>query len=408
MFFAYFALSISLHINKTNAQQLQLKEKDDFLQEAEQHGAIDERINKNNGLGDLLAENCQEHSEPVLLSINSKDLTFLFRKNATLKIFRKNELLNCFFIENQKSNKDSSKELISDIRSATIHSAMIDPLGRRFAVASARQISVYSFKSEGNEIRLEAVLDGIESRVQSMEFHPNGDTILFGASDGQIYNWYFRESITEDDEIYQSMLKAHNRTLERYYGHSAVVSSVAFHPYAKSFFSADWNGVLSIWRPFRDDSALGEYDQNKTSKNFYTDTTKRVVAERASTEEIIKIKVSLDGELLLLATTDGMIEGWKIRGFKKNFGITAHKGVIFDLAISNTSDVNKDQKVATVGRDGFVREWKVVPSATIKDGFDLQMTKEFKADNPRKVAFNSSGEVVIVNVDGEILETVTE
>ena len=426
-----------LYINKTIAEQLQLTDVSSEKKVQETEVLANKNLKKQ--------EKCPKFKNPTYFSMNYKGFFYLFGEKPFIFLEQPNGMQQCIKlitstnevqedVDPEEQVDEKAKKEPKKVDSETIVSAAVDPLGRYLAIAEPRRVLVYSLESnngiEHNDIEnsdseneeengtkysanLEIALSNIETRVQSMEFHPNGESLLIGGSDGQVYHWYFQEQKAQEEaNIFVSFLNAKNKILERYYGHSAVVSSVAFHPYGKSFYSADWNGVLSAWRPYREDSAQGVYDRNKSPRAYFADSTNRVVASREGAEEIVALKFLFDGELLVLATGDGMIEGWKIRGFKKVFSTKAHKGVIFDLAVSNIKSSEAMlceqepcvQEIATVGRDGFGKKWNIKRknSENSLEEYTIENASEQKYETPRKITFNLKKELVVVDAEGEI------
>lgn len=231
----------------------------------------------------------------------------------------------------------------------------------RLAVAGDREIDIRS-AVDGSILYSNAAL---KVHMNSLAFSPDGRALLMGGADARVYRWKFAAEAEAESE------KEREKALERYIGHSAVVGAVAYHPFGRVFFSADWRGRLNAWLNYDADIFQGEYDKNKVDGRFFSEQANRMRAEREKIESVDFLRLRDDGEFLFLASQSGIVELWQIRGFKKRAEVQAHKGLIYNLAVSPTGDV-----VATCGRDGMVRIWKV--SYDLDSEHPLQVTSDDK------------------------------
>lgn len=217
--------------------------------------------------------------------------------------------------------------------------------GQMAAVGYSRDVKIYDLQT-GEVIHS---LEDLPSSVLSIDFSPDEKAVLFGCTDGKVYQWDFQHK-----DPLLPLVSFTNADIERYVGHSAVISAVKYHPYGGSFFSADWNGVLSVWKPYPKDNIPDKLVNNIYPERFFSDEARRVVATRSSTEEISDLDITKDGEVLVLATSEGNLEFWRVRGLKKYATIKAHKGVIYDF------DISPDGKsVVSCGRDGEIKYWDI-------------------------------------------------
>lgn len=210
------------------------------------------------------------------------------------------------------------------------------------AVSYANIVEVYSLV----ERALLAGLNRLQTRITALDFQPRGQSVLLGGADGRVYRWKFagppNESLREQDKI-----------LERYIGHAAVISSVAFHPHGRFFFSADWRGAISAWLTYDSDIFGGAYDENPFAGRAFAEQRTRTMLERGAGQAApAQLKVSKDGQFLLAASQHGDIEWWSVRGLRKLAQVEAHKGLIYDFQVSPDN-----RCLATAGRDGKVRIW---------------------------------------------------
>lgn len=228
-----------------------------------------------------------------------------------------------------------------------------DQASARLAVSHQSTVQILSADS-GKEV---ASLRRLRTRVAALQFQPQADAIIIGGADGEIYRWKFGQATgPQASEIVE-------KELERYFGHGTVVSSIVFHPLGRVFFSGDWNGVLSAWLPFDADLYAGSYDENLFGLRAFSEKSTRTIASRASRSSIVHLAVTPDGEALLVASQDGSLEWWKVRGFSRAAVVAAHKGLIYSLAISP-----QGKRIATLGRDGKIQLWKLTKEKTEATG----------------------------------------
>ncbi len=241
-----------------------------------------------------------------------------------------------------------------------LETVALDPEHRLLAIAGPSSVEVISALS--GEVRV--TLDRLKTRAASLQFQPKHAALLIGGVDGEVYRWKFAEPQSE-------------KSLERYFGHSNVVSSALFHPLGRVFFTGDWSGALNAWLPYdQDDRFGGEYDKNLFGARAFSTQDTRIRASRRATSSIEHLAISSDGEALLVGGQDGTLEWWSVRGFSMRTSTPAHKGLMYGLAISPAGS-----RVATSGRDGKVQIWrltdnKVAASNTVTYAIELVRTYE--------------------------------
>jgi WD40 repeat protein len=222
----------------------------------------------------------------------------------------------------------------------------------------------------------------IDSRIGSLAFSPDSRSIIMGAFDGKVYRWRFLESggFSENQHL----------LFERYVGHGGVVSSVAFHPAGRVFFSSDWTGSLRAWLRYDQDDYKGRWDVVTGPGRFYTEVAVAVSAARFS-EPIDSLVVSSQGDYLLTSTRDGSVQLWSIRGFLLRGQISAHDGQIRSIALSGSGEL-----AATSGRDGFIRLWRI--SSGENDGKQAEFSKisEWYQPDNRYLAIDDQGRIITI------------
>lgn len=264
------------------------------------------------------------------------------------------------------------------------------PAGQLLAVAGGSQVEVYSLKDNSNL----AKLSRIQTRPTGLDFHPNCQSVLIAGTNGTIFRWKF---VAEQEA---STAKEQDLALERYLGSSTVISSVVFHPFGRFFFSGDWRGGLSAWLTYDSDVFGGEYNKNIFISGIFAKDAPRVTSSVEGAPRIEKLVLSQDGQSLFVATQNGVIEWWDVRGLKKLASIQAHKGAVFDIAVSADA-----KRLASVGRDGKVKGWTLSEqSADRKTPAAFAPGQELPLPNVLKLTFAGSDLLLAGEKSGRILD----
>ena len=254
--------------------------------------------------------------------------------------------------------------------------------------------------SKGSSVELHSITKGdliatpsaLKGGITSLEFNPAGDALLIGNVDGNIYRWKWTLEGKGLDR---------DKVMERYVGHPALPSSIAYHPRGRFFFSGDWQGDLFAWISYdKDDPYGGYFDKNLFDKRYFIDNVVRMKGARDNNSVDI-LRVTPDGEILLAANVTGAVEVWQIKGFSLASSVPAHQGVIFDMAVSPSGAT-----VATSGRDGTVKLWtrKVrQPGELIKEHTLVSITS-LSLPGVKKLGFVNDTHLVIGRGDGKVLD----
>lgn len=271
--------------------------------------------------------------------------------------------------------------------------AAISADGTLLAIATADRLALIS-PFDGSE---KYVLNRLDARILSLDFHPAGASILVGGADGRVYRWKFEQ------ESNASTLREKELAFERYSGPSASVAAVAFHPRGRVILSGDFDGGLSAWLTYDSDAYSGSYDNSAFGPKFFAEASSRVNGERTSTETIEKISFDRKGEFFALARQDGFMEVWRVRGFVKLSELKIHQGLVFDLAIG-TDSRGEAKYISSCGRDGKVKIWQIKGEVAPEDPdaaptFAVELLQEFPVPLVRRVAF--VGELKLLAGDGQ-------
>lgn len=215
---------------------------------------------------------------------------------------------------------------------------------RYVAIAGGAGVIIYALSS-GEEV---AALRYLQARVVALDFFSEGESVLLGGADGRVYRWRFLLDPAT------APIGRRNQGVERYIGHASVVSAVESHPAGRIFFSGDWSGVMSAWLAYDADPHQGKFDRDIFGGRFFGGETARTVGRAASGEQVDHLVVSPDGQTLIVALSPGVVEVRDVRGLRLLATVPAHAGLVYSVAFAEDG-----RSFATVGRDGFVRTWRI-------------------------------------------------
>ncbi len=184
-------------------------------------------------------------------------------------------------------------------------------------------------------------LDRIKTRASAFSIYKNATEFLVGGADGKLYRWAspLGINITDFDDF------------ERYTAHSTVVSSVAFHPAGRVFFSGDWQGKFKAWLSYKEDEFGGAYDENLFGGRFFEDGS-TVKDSGRSGGSIEKIVVNPKGDFVILGFQNSDVEIWKLRSFKKVLGFKASELRLVDIEFVT------DNEFVTLSKDNIIKYWQ--------------------------------------------------
>jgi WD40 repeat protein len=196
-------------------------------------------------------------------------------------------------------------------------------------------------------------LSRLGTRIMTLEFSPAGDSILIGGADSMVYLWMFK-----DEQLNLEKMRP-EWYLQRYPGLGSGVTALKFHPSGKFFMAADMRGTVSAWQRYGLDEMRGRYDTNISGKKFLTSITARSAVRPGGGDSIDMIQLDPTAQYMALALQDGKIEIWRLKGTVFQSVIKAHDGEIYSL------DFLADDKLISLGKDGYVRSWKLTDLAEV-------------------------------------------
>jgi len=237
----------------------------------------------------------------------------------------------------------------------------------------------------------EYTLNKLTANVTALDFEVGSQAVLIGATDSKVYRWMFNAADTLQGG------RIGTGGLDRYHHHASVISSVLCHPAGRLFFSADWNGNLAAWLPYGSDAYGGRYDENLFGTRFFANTPTSKSASRSGSERVDQLKISANGQFILLGTQDGMLELWQVRGLVKLADIAAHTGLMHDVAISPNG-----KYLISIARDGVLKIWQVQTKKMRRKEYEFKLLHEINDYDTRVLAFVDDDRFVAAGVLGQV------
>lgn len=197
----------------------------------------------------------------------------------------------------------------------------------------------------------------ISGRILSLAWDPRGELLAFGRANGDIFVWNlepgFLTSVNSLDAI------------ESYSGGNAPIIRLVFHPSSRALFSAEQDGVVSLWRLIRTERELGLRDDWAEVDKALKGTRSATVAKLNSRLE--DLWLSPGGKSLFISAQDGNVYRWKIRGLQRDgsFKVGADSSLsLFGLSLPRRlamrqKDADRDQLslLVTTGRSQRIKLW---------------------------------------------------
>jgi WD40 repeat protein len=240
-------------------------------------------------------------------------------------------------------------------------------------------------------------LNRIKSRIATMAFNSDRQSLLMGGMDSRVYNWNYLKD-TPSSSINNQQL-----ALERYFFHNSPITSVAIHPDGRVFFSGDSDGYLSVWKYYQEDAYSGEYDRNKHfGLRGYTEKAIRNTQRISSNNMIEKVVISSDGNYILSATQHGEIEIRKVRGYKEIATVSAHAGLIYDLIMLKASKPGEIRFIS-LGRDGLLKLWRVAIDLNSIKLPVIEQLNFIESGESRKLLLLDSGQLIAGTTTGSLV-----
>jgi WD40 repeat protein/tRNA A-37 threonylcarbamoyl transferase component Bud32 len=250
----------------------------------------------------------------------------------------------------QETNSLSTMAFSADGQTLAAGTARL-PTGKRFpstryappADGIASHITLYGVRERKILRTFEAHLDG----VYSLQFSPDGKTLVSGGKDGHVNFWECNSGV-----LHQSMSKS----LGPVYG-------ISFSPTDRTLATAGWQPTSA-----NADLQILDAKSGESIRRF----------DEAG--QVVSLAYSPDGTTLATAGTDQFISLWDVASGRLRAKFTGHTGVVWSLAWSPDG-----QRLATAGWDGSVRLWDVTRR---QDAEPIPTAANFS------VAFSPDGQVL--------------
>lgn len=203
-------------------------------------------------------------------------------------------------IRDQRAKELTVRKIVSTKK--PILGLALSPNGKGLAIALTS--AVYVVNLEDGTLRHR--FTRVKGRITAIEWDPRGELILFGTASGEVYAWSLREGWFEGQGADSF------NALENYSGGTSPIASVALHPSGGAFFSAETDGVVSLWRLLRTEKEIGLRDTFAIDDQETKTTNRKSFASLRT--RILTLWLNWDGSTLYAPVIDGSIYAWKVRG----------------------------------------------------------------------------------------------
>lgn len=218
--------------------------------------------------------------------------------------------------------------------------------GKKLAVAQTSLVTVFDMEA----MEMLYKLTVIKGRTTAMAFDPRGELLALGYANGDIYIWSLQQG------FFSGQGKDSRSAVEHYIGGVSPIVSIAFHPVGRVFFTAEQEGVISMWRLLRTEEEMGLRDEFAVSDQALEKTDRRGIANLGS--PVGDMWLRPDGEFLFVVAGSGQVHFWKIRGLVKQPLVQLPSEQLFSVT-GWTDDSRKDspltEVIAVSGRSQVVR-----------------------------------------------------
>ncbi len=237
-----------------------------------------------------------------------------------------------------------------------VYALALSPSGDKLAIAITSAVFIFDLKTQ----KITNHLYRIQGRLTALSWDPREELLLIGKANGEVFAWDFLPERGGGEDSWDA--------LERYEGGISPIVSLIFHPSSRAFFAVEREGIVHLWRLIRTGEELGLRD--KLAK-----VDKEKIGRKNSKFAQLKIIihdawVAADGSRLFVATADGNIYSWKIRGLRGSAisdlgyssvtsitgAVLAEPGVEVELRDDGKTTL-PSRLLVTSGRGGGVKFW---------------------------------------------------
>ena len=227
----------------------------------------------------------------------------------------------------------------------------LSPDERYLAVAQFSAVTVIDLSSK----RVAYEMTQISGRILSLAWDPRGELLAFGRANGDIFVWNLEPGFLSTDNSLEA--------IESYSGANSPIVRVVFHPSSRALFSAEQDGVVSLWRLLRTERELGLRDDYAEVDKALKGTRSVTVAKVSG--RIEDLWLSPGGKSLFVSGQDGAVYRWKIRGLQRigalKVGADSSISLIgLTLPVSAELPIDTAERVpllVTTGRSQRIKVW---------------------------------------------------
>jgi predicted regulator of Ras-like GTPase activity (Roadblock/LC7/MglB family) len=200
-------------------------------------------------------------------------------------------------------------------------------------------------------------LKGHHGSVWSVNFSPDGQTIVSGSADGTLKLWNV-------DGTERMTFK----------GHQGKVWSVNFSPNGQTIVSGSADGTLKLWN---------------------VDGTERMML-KGRQGKVLSVNFSPDGQTLVSGSMDGTVKLWNMDGMERMM-LKGHQGKVWSVNFSPDGET-----IVSGGADGTLKLWNVdgTERVTLTGHQGSIWSVNFSPDGETIVSGGADGTLKLWNMDG--------
>lgn len=189
----------------------------------------------------------------------------------------------------------------------------------------------------------------VSGRITALAWDPRGDYVAFGQANGDVFLWRKNAGqLSWMDSL---------RRLEAYVAATSPIVKLVFHPKGRSFFAAEKEGRIVLWRLVRTEEEIGLKNQQLNSEEKLEISAVKEEFAKLRTQ-IYDMNLAQGASEIHVAGTDGGLYRWKVRGLKFLKPVTVTKGSVF--VVSEFSPVTLGSPFTyslTASRDQRIKVW---------------------------------------------------
>lgn len=194
-------------------------------------------------------------------------------------------------------------------------------------------------------------LSRVKGRIVALEWDPLGELLALGLASGDVFVWRISKGSAAGEDSLEAV--------EEYPGGVSAVTRIVFHPAGRSFFVAEKEGKINLWRLLRTEEKMGLRDRFAAEDREQEGSERLHVADLPT--RIEDLWIDQGGAMLFAAAGDGNVYRWKVRGLVLDGSFQAGKGAVVGMTGLNVA-VPASKKKRGAQTDGSIAEMLVTVS----------------------------------------------